>query len=84
MHNTILDEHGNEIAPEDVAVISNLNNRVDLKGTFGLVRVKNPEQAEMRCTVHWTISRRGHFGEELGSSHGKGAGWQPSQRAVQH
>ena len=32
------DEYDNEIAPGDVAVISNLKNRVDLIGTFGLVR----------------------------------------------
>ena len=33
------DKHDNEIAPGDVAVISNLKNRLDLNGTFGLVRV---------------------------------------------
>ena len=29
------DEHDNEIVPGDVAVISNLKNRVDLNGMFG-------------------------------------------------
>ena len=48
------DEHDNEIALGDVAVISNLKKGVDLNGTFGLV------------TVRWTSSRRGNCGEELG------------------
>ena len=45
------DEHDIEIAPGDVAVTSNLKNRVDLNGTFGLVRVHVPSKQRwcVRC-----------------------------------
>ena len=85
MHNAVQcdinfdDEHGNEIALGDVAVISNLKNRVYLNGTGSSVF---PEQAEMVYGAldkfsTWPLRRR------TWSSHGKRALWQPSQRAVQ-
>ena len=57
VHNAIqcnihFDEHGNEIAPGDVAVISNQKkNKVDLNGTFGLVRVciQSKQRWGVRC-----------------------------------
>ena len=53
MHNAIQrnidfdNEHDNEIAQGDVAVISNLKNRVDFNGTFGLVRVYIPSKHDV-------------------------------------
>ena len=45
------DEYDNETAPGDVAVISNLKNRVDLNGGFGVVRdyVPSKQRWGVRC-----------------------------------
>ena len=88
MHNAIQcnidfdDEHDNEIAPGDVAVISSLKNRVDFNGTLGLVRVFIPSKQRWGVRCAGQVLDVAIAAKNLVRVTAKGVGG--SLRAVQH